>query len=122
MESLSEILSSYQQNIKANVILKIAAAIGVLAVSLLLLSTLDAGQLAGGVAALGLLMAELTVMMSAIEAIDPSGLLKTGTSLLVLSGALLILTFALKNIAELSWEEIIRGTVTLVALAGILVG
>jgi len=122
LESLSGILSSYQQNIKANVILKIAAAIGVLAVSLLLLSTLDAGQLAGGVGALGMLMAELTVMMSALEAIDPSGLVKTGTSLLVLSGALLILTFALKNIAELSWEEIIRGTVTLVALAGILIG
>lgn len=122
LEALQGVLEAYQQNIQASAILKIAGAIGILAASLMLLSTIDPGQLAAGVTAMAALMGALTGMIAILNKINPVKLTGTAVTMLVLSSALLVLSAALRNLANLSWGEILSGSTALLVLSGVLVG
>lgn len=122
LEQLSGILESYQQNIQASAIIKIAGAIGILAASLLILSTINPAGLASGIAAMGALMAELTVMIGVLNKMNPAKMTSVSVSLVVMSAALLVLSAAMKNLGSMSWEEIGKGTVALLVLSGVLIG
>lgn len=53
---------------------------------------------------------------------NPGKLTGTAITITVMAGALLLLASALRVVAELSWDEILRGSLALVALSGILIG
>ena len=113
-------LSAYQSQLKAGTLLKIAAAIAILAVSLLLLSTIDSGKLTSSLAAITVMFVELFASMAAFQTLSGGGLLSMGklsVGMIGLSAAVLILSDAMTKIAQLNWEEIAKG---LVGIGGIM--
>lgn len=128
--SLTSALETMQANVKANIILKIAIAIGVLALSLKLLSTIDPADLAQGIAAIGVLMYAMTKamgsmmgMLDVVEGESPKkvgSVLAVGGAMLLLAGAILILSFAVKQLAGLNWEELAKGLIGVGVLLGAL--
>jgi len=115
-------LEAYQSKLKAQTLLTIAAAIGILAAALLVLSTIDAGDMAAALAAITVLFVELAATMLVLS--KYMGSIKMGgiaLQMVAISAAILILSSAMKNVADLSWEEVLKGAAGIAALSAILV-
>lgn len=120
-DGLTGALTTMQNNVKANIILKIAIAVGVLAGSMKLLSTLDAGQIATSMGAivtgLGTLLGAMAILARVAGSAGFLAIPSLATAMVSLSVAVLILATSVKVLSSLSWDELIRG---LVGLAGVL--
>ena len=120
MSGLKDVLKAYSMQLKANALLKIAIAIGVLAASIAVLSMLDQGKVWSAVGALGALAVGLVGISAAIAAINKiGGSVKGAASILTLTGALLIVTIALKNMQGLDPK---KTQDSLIILTGVTVG
>ena len=123
VEEFTGVLGAMQTQIKANAIKQIAIAVGILAASMLVLSFLDGKQIAqtlGGVAGA---MATLTTALFGISKIDGSGLgLGTlATSLIVLSGAILVLSVAMRVMSGMDWGDMLKGLTGIAGALGLLI-
>ena len=111
-----EALEAWQKDLSAKTLLKIAGAIGILAASLLLLSSIDAKSLAIGLAGLGVVFAELALAYGFIAKV---GGIKNGlgvsSSILSMATAMGILALALKVLSTIEVDEM------LVAVSGLTV-
>lgn len=120
-DGLTGALTTMQNNIKANIILKIAIAVGVLAASMKVLSTLDAGQIATSMGAivtgLGTLLGAMAILARVAGSAGFLAIPSLATAMISLSVAVLILATSVKVLSSLSWEELAKG---LLGLAGIL--
>ena len=125
MENITNILDSvrgcfeaYQQQLKAGALLKIAAAIAILAASLFLLSTIDPDSLGSAVLAISVLFAELVGSMALMNKFGGKSKLfdSTGSKMIAMSVSILILAAALKSLSGLSWEQMAVGLVAISAL------
>jgi len=114
-------LQAMQQNVKANTILQIAAAVGILAASAVALSTVSPDRLASAMTAMavgfGQLMGGMALMTKMGGAGGIAKMPVIASSLVILAGAIVILSGALMILSRLSWDEIARG---MTALAGLL--
>lgn len=126
-DSLSAVtgsLKAMQTNIKADTLLKIAMAMGVLALAMLGLSFVNGEDLGKSLAAMAGGMAALVSTMVALEAITTSA---TGAAKLVLlavaigllAGAVLLLGISAKLLGSMSWSELATG---LTGVIGLLLG
>lgn len=118
LDELQGVLESYQKSIKADVIKKIAIAIGILAASIWVLSKVEPDRLIPAVAALGTLMAGIMAAMWAFNKIDPKEFAKSASSITALIGisiALNVLASAMVKLSGLQWDEILRSVVGLAA-------
>ena len=126
LDSVRSSLEAYQKNLNASTLLKIAAAVGILAAALAVLSTIEPEQLGNSLAGIGTLFLELaaaTAMLGKIlDGSKMKGIAKVATSLLILSSAVLILASAMKQLSGLSWEEIGKGLLSITALMGVMIG
>lgn len=120
LENISDILGSvkdsievWQQDIRAGTLLKIAGAIGILAVSLMLIASIDEGKLTSSLWAVGGLFAEMmgSLKLFATMDLDLKGITKATFSMIGMATALLILSAALKNLSSLDWGGLIKGFV-----------
>lgn len=106
-------LTAFQNDLKANTLLKIAGAIGILALSLLVLSTIDPVKLTSSLAAITIMFVELFGSMAIFEKIaGDKGFKSMGRvslAMIGLSTAVLLLSFAMKNLSELDWNQIAKG-------------
>lgn len=106
-------LEAYQQNIKADTLLKIAGAIGILTASLFVLSTIDSNKIAVSLGAIGVLLAELMGSMAILEkflgGMGFKSMITLSTTMISLSAAILILSFALKNISDIDLDKMTDG-------------
>ena len=122
--SFKGILESYQQDLQANTLLKIASAIGILAVSLLLLASIKPEKLNTAIVALSVLFGELLGSLAIFGKVagNVKHVLKASAGLIALSSAMLILAAAMKIMSTMSWSELgvgLTGTVVgLLALVG----
>lgn len=111
--SVSEAFNAFTESLKAQTLLKIAGAIGILAASLLVISLIDSEKLASSLAAISVLFVELSASMAFFGKIaDGKGfnsIGKVSRSMISMSVALLILSAAMKVMSSLSWDEIGRG-------------
>lgn len=116
-------LETYQQNLKADILLKIGAAIALLAASIVAISTIDTDKLGSSLAAIGGLFAQLLLAMKVYTTIGDLKLKAAAASgvMLVMSTSILILAGAMKMLSELDWEGIMRGGAGVALLAKILV-
>lgn len=125
IESLTGTLKAMQAALIASAILEIALAIGVLAVSLNLMSKINAGGLAASTAAMAALFAQLsatTILLNKFTGFKGAVKLPfIATSLVVLAGAIYILSLAMKKLSELDWESIGKGLTAVGALLAELV-
>ena len=122
LEGVKEALEAWQQDLQAKTLLKIAAAIGVLTVSLLGLASIDGASLAKSLAGLGVIFAELALAYAAIAKIGGiKGTFGVSTSLISMASAMLILSGALKVLSTISIGEMVTGLVGLAAALGTMV-
>ena len=122
--SVRDVLKSYQKDIQAKTLIKIATAIAILAGSLFLLSTIDSGKLAGTLGAMTVLIGELFGSLTIFEKLVGdkkfNTINKVSGSMIKLSIAVLILAAAMKVVSKLNWNEIAKGLTTTVLLIGTL--
>lgn len=113
LDGLRNSLEPLQNSLKANTLLKIAAAIGILALSILLMSTIDPVKLGTSMAAMTGMFVQLFGSMAIFEKIvGSSGFNSMGKitgAMVTLSIAILLLTIALEKMSKLKWEEIGKG-------------
>ncbi len=106
-------LEAWQQSLKANTLLKIAGAIALLTSALFILSTIDPVKMATALGAITVLFTELFGSMAIFSKIMAGdgfrSMAKITTAMIGLSVAILILSFAMKNLASLDWNGIAKG-------------
>ena len=111
-------LEAYQNSLKADILQKIAIAIGILAVSIFVISSIDANALDHSLGAIGIMFAELMGSLYAFSKLSPelTGVTKAVGLMIGMSVAILILAGAMKTVSSLDWEGIAKGLVGVGAL------
>ena len=135
LKRIRDAVTEWQNNVKGNQLLKMAGGIAILALSLKLLSSIDADKLASGIGTIAALMTELFAAMSLFNgfSINPGpgnaqlwGGIQSGnlTGILKLSVAVLILSKAVKILSELEPEKALQGvgvvSILMTELAGVM--
>ena len=120
---VQDILSAYQEQLKAKVLITIATAVGILAASIVVLSSIDSGRLAAATAALGALFAELLTAMKIYTMIGnmEQSVIKASTIMTTMSISLVILSSALVKIGKLKWKQLAVGLTGLLGATTILI-
>lgn len=129
LDSARDALILWQKDIKANILLKIAGAVGILAAALLVISKVDADRVLGSMGAITALLTEVTAVMAgimkwgtsanALEGLSEAAQLgRIATAMMVIAGAVLILAAALKKCENLNWDNTIPAMTALFVLLG----
>ena len=107
LDSLKGTLESYQRDIQANTLFKIASAVGILAASITILSMIKPENLGTAITAITTLFAELMGSVFIFGKIAPGmkGMASAILSMQSIAFALLILSAALKIISTIKWED-----------------
>lgn len=113
---------SYQDQLKAGYLLKIASAIAILAGSIAVLSLIDSGKLAASVAAMTALFANLMGSMTIFSKLNfgAKGFMKTSTLMIAMSTSILILSAALKTVASIDSGKLASSLIGLAGIMGIM--
>ena len=129
LDSARDALVLWQKDIKANILLKIAGAVGILAAALWVISKVDADRVLGSMGAITALLTEVTAVMAgimkwgtsanALEGLSEAAQLgKIALAMMVIAGAVLILAAALKKCENLNWDNTIPAMTALFVLLG----
>lgn len=124
LDELKGCLEAYQNDLRANTLIKLAAAIAILAAAIFVLSTIDPGKLGSALTGMAVLFIELVVAMAALDKFA-GGYKNSAKAIGIMIGmsvSILILASALKNLSSLSWEELGKGLTGVLGLMAILVG
>jgi tape measure domain-containing protein len=124
--AITRTLNQMQAKIQADTIFKIAGAIGILAVSLAILASIDSEKLTKAIGAMSVGMGELVAVMKILQASVKS--FTGAASIAIISGAMIsvaiamgILSTAIKNLSTISWEGLAKGLTGVGVGLGILV-
>lgn len=114
---------AYQTNLKAGTLLKIGAAIALLAGSIVAISLIDSDKLSASLGAITVLFANLLGAMAIFNKIssDTGKVSKACTAMIAMSVAVSILAGALKKVSDLDWGELAKGLVGIAGLTTIVV-
>lgn len=114
---------AYQSQLKAGALLKIASAIGILAASILVISTIDSAKLTASLGAVTALFADLMVSMGIFNKISGSigKTTKACAAMITMSAAVAILAGAMKSLSTLDWEGVVKGLVSIAGLSAVVV-
>jgi hypothetical protein len=125
-ESLENFSKALQTQVKANLIESIGIALGILAVSVLLLAQVPADKLANALAVLVGSMLTLITAMSAITKLDPKSstvkLLAIATAIAIVSTAMVSLAGAVLLFSLVSPDKLANGLIAMAAAMIIVVG
>lgn len=123
LDSLTKALKTMTADIKVNMLLKIAIAVGLLAGSIWLLSKIEPKALAVGLGGVVTLLAALTGVLAALVKMDAKGdMSKAVLSLIALAVAVDVLASAVVKLSALSWEDLAKGLSGVIVLVGGLTG
>ena len=121
------VLSAYQKDIQARSIIRIAAAIAVLAIAVAALTFLDQNKLQSSAIALGSLGAGLIVLTGALGVLEKKGFLGNTTgaaaSMIAMAGSLLLMILAFKQIQDMDvdFSSLAKNLLVMFSLMGTLV-
>ena len=122
--ALTDNLKAMQTQIKAKALLEIAAAVALLTISVVALSMINSEDLTKALTAMAVGFGQLLGAMAVLEKISgTAGFIKVpviSASLIMLAGAILVLTLAVAGLAQLSWNELAKGLTGVGALLGML--
>ena len=118
MDNVSESFQEFTNNIKAGTLQKIAISIGILAVALILIASIDQGALVRSLATMAALFGELLLSFSIFShiATKMKGVAGAIAIMIGMSIAVTILAGALKKIASINPEDIAKGLVAIAVL------
>ena len=115
-----ESITAWQQNLKASILLKIGAALLMLAAGLLLISSINPEKLIVGIAGISVLFAELTLAFIAMSKFgDMKGVAKIGGFLIAFAASIAILGVALKTLSSIEPDKMAVGIIGLVTALGV---
>lgn len=125
MRQVGTVLGSWQKSLEANILIKLAAAIGAIALSMKLLSTIPGeklgtvlGFMAEAITSIGIAMKMATAVMG------PKSMLMLGTAttqMIKISVAMLIMAMAFKKVADLSWDGLAIGLIGIGSMVAMLI-
>lgn len=122
--SVTGAFESMQARLKADILLRIAAAIGVMAAALLVLSMIDPGALTKALAAMtggfGVLIGAVAVMMKVLGPVGLVQLYVISSAMTKMAASILLLSFALKTLSGIDFGAMLRGLVGLSAMMFVL--
>ena len=123
LEVVRGCFEAYQTNLKAGTLLKIGAAIALLAGSIVAISLIDIDKLSASLGVITVLFANLLGAMAIFNKIssDTGKVSKACTAMIAMSVAVSILAGALKKVSDLDWGELARGLVGIAGLTTIVV-
>ena len=126
LNAAREALEAWQNNLKSEMLLKIAGAVAVLAASLILISSIDGNKLVVALSGMAVAMTELSLAYIAMMKYGgTTGLFSKGMggNLLSIATSILILAAALKVLSSLNTEEMLTSLIgVLAALAALALG
>jgi tape measure domain-containing protein len=124
-DNLTGTMKAMQQQLKAGTLLKIAAAIALLTVSVVALSLIDSDKLTKALTALTIMFTQLLVAMTLFaKATSGASFVKLpilAAGLILLAAAIDILVIAVTALSKLNWEELAKGLGGVTVLIGVLV-
>jgi tape measure domain-containing protein len=123
-EQLTNTLKAMQNTLRAATLLEIAAAIGILTISVLALSKIDAAGLTRALSAMAVMFTELFTTLVLFEKFASTGVVKlyvVTAALILLAVAVDLLTIAVAALAKLNWNELAKGMTGLAVILGTLV-
>lgn len=109
---------AYQNQLQAGTLLKIASAIGILALAILLVGSIDPGRMDQAVGGMTILFAELIGSLAIFNKLSTNmkSVTKAVAVMISMSVAVLILATAMKTISTLDWNGVAKGLVGVGAL------
>lgn len=114
-----------QSRLKADTLIKIATAIGVLTASVVVLSMIDSDKVATSLTAIAVLFTELFASMAIFEKVmlgsGFASMIKVSSAMILMSTAVLILATAMKKLSDLDWSGITKGLISVGVLMGELI-
>jgi len=122
--SVQGALKGFENDLKAKALIKIAGAIGILALSLLVLSLIPLTALAGSVGAMGASMAALVGGLTVMDkyAKDPKKVMMMAGALLIMAGAVFVMSIAAKYLAGVDTQSLIASSLAVITLLSAMVG
>lgn len=125
LNGVKDTFTAWQQQIKAGILLKIAGAIGILALSLLAISMIDSGKLTMALGAITGLFANLIGSLALYEkSAGATGIPTMASAVAAMIGlalSVLLLSGALVTLASIPTDGLIKGVSAITALSAILV-
>lgn len=117
-DQLTSTLKTMQNNVRANIILKIAIAVGILAAAVLVLSTINGNDLKKALVALSVLFVQLGIALAIITKMDPKSMTSSAGGLILLAIAIRIMAGAIKTLGEMDFEVLRQGLISLGLILG----
>ncbi len=119
---VTETFSALQTQLKAGALLKIASAIGLLALSLIVLSSIPEDKMASSLGAITVLFGNLIATLVVFEkAMSPKSMAKLpvlAASLILVAISIDLLASAVKKLSKISWPDMIKGLTGLMLILG----
>lgn len=124
LDEVKNCFIAWQNELKASTLIKIAGAIAILTVAILIISTIDPAKLSSSLGTLTMLFANLLGSMAIFNRIsgNAKSTIQSAITVVAMSTAILILAGALKMVSSLSWSELTKGLIGIAGLLGLLVG
>lgn len=126
LDELGGVLKAFQSQLKAKALKDIAIAIGILALALLVLSTIDPNRLISAIAgmstAFAMLVGGFAIMTKLLDTTltlkDYGKIILMAVGLQILGNAILLLAAAVKIMGSMSWEDLAKGVGGIAVLIG----
>jgi len=128
LDGVTGVLKGMQTKLKAEALVSIAIAIGILALSLAIMAQIDSDKLMSAAVGMGVAMGSLMAAMKIMGQLtdgswsDTGKMILVGVALIQMATAVTILANAIKIMGSMSWDELLRGMTGLAVAMGLLVG
>jgi tape measure domain-containing protein len=124
-EELTGVLEAMQTSIRADALLKIAGAVGILTASVVALSLIDSAALTKALTAMAVGFAQLMGSFAIINQmdagiVDGSAFTIIATGMILLSTAIVILSGAVAILGNMGWDTLVKGLAGVTALLAVL--
>lgn len=124
LNGVKDSLTAWQTNLKADTLLKIGAALGLLTLSIVALSMVDSARLTAALTAMTVMFIQLIGAMAVLDGMSTAGVSTMSAMSIGLIGmatAILIMAAAVVKMGELNPKELVRGMVAIVSLTTMMV-
>lgn len=123
LKPVQQALTTWQKSLKADILMKIAKSIAILAAALFVLALLDSKRLAVALGAVTGLFLDLFTSMTVFNKVGgKNDFGKLSVTLIAVSSAMLIMAFAMRTVAKLDWAGVAKATVGVAAMSSVMVG
>lgn len=124
--AVTDTLGAMQAKLKADVLIRIAAALAIMTVSIIALSMVDPARLTAALSAItvmfGQLIGSLALFEKATTGLATAKMVAISAAFILLSIAAVVLSIAVARLAKLDWNQLARGLTGVAVILGAMIG